>query len=112
MVPSDSSPTLQQTPQGFGDDYGQSSSNPTPQRSPRNVLLIVFIHGYSVAASLNENPLNTPGSFKGNDTTFGNFPSRLQHILSETIQDTLIESIVFPAYDVRFVWIVFRPSLF
>jgi len=80
MVPSDSTPTLQL---GFG-GRSLSSSQPTPQPSPPNVLLIVFIHG-----------------FKGDDTTFGNFPSRLQHILSETVQDTVIESIVFPAYDTK-----------
>ncbi|KAI0251326.1 hypothetical protein BJV78DRAFT_1212497 [Lactifluus subvellereus] len=80
MVPSGSSPTLQQGP----GDRGLSSSQPTPQQSSPNILLIVFIHG-----------------FKGDDTTFGNFPSRLQHILSETVQDTIIESIVFPAYQTK-----------
>ena len=45
----------------------------------------------------------TTSSFKGDDTTFGDFPSRLQHILSETAHGMVIESIVFPAYEVRLV---------
>jgi hypothetical protein len=39
-------------------------------------------------------------SFKGDDTTFKDFPSRLQNILSETFQGTVIESVVYPAYEV------------
>ena len=39
-------------------------------------------------------------SFKGTDTTFGSFPSRLTHVLSETIDNVRVESIVFPAYEV------------
>ncbi|KAH9049123.1 hypothetical protein EDB84DRAFT_1261390 [Lactarius hengduanensis] len=56
---------------------------PGSVQSKPHVLLIVFIHG-----------------FKGDDTTFGNFPSRLQHILSETLQGTVIETVVFPVYEV------------
>lgn len=49
-----------------------------------NLLLVVFVHG-----------------FKGTDETFGEFPQRLQHILAETTTDVTVESIVFPAYEVR-----------
>jgi hypothetical protein len=38
--------------------------------------------------------------FKGTDATFGNFPSRLKHVLSETLSDIDIECVVFPAYEV------------
>lgn len=49
----------------------------------KDVLLVVFIHG-----------------FKGTDESFVNFPERLQHVLSETIQHASVECIVFPAYEV------------
>lgn len=39
-------------------------------------------------------------SFKGTDLTFLNFPARLQHILSETLDNVKVECIVFPAYEV------------
>lgn len=45
------------------------------------------------------NPKNTH-SFKGDDSTFLDFPSRLAHNLQETIQHVTVESIVFPAYEV------------
>ena len=38
--------------------------------------------------------------FKGTDSTFENFPSRLQHILSESERDLPVECVVFPAYEV------------
>lgn len=44
-------------------------------------------------------------SFKGTDSTFGGFPERLQHVLSETIPNVTVECIVFPAYEVRESWI-------
>ncbi|KAF7352637.1 Catalytic protein [Mycena venus] len=50
----------------------------------RDVLIVVFIHG-----------------FKGTDTTFGEFPGRLQHILTETIPNASVECIVFPAYETK-----------
>lgn len=49
----------------------------------RDLLLIVFIHG-----------------FKGTDETFGGFPERLQHVLTETISHVSVECTVFPAYEV------------
>ncbi|KAI0050205.1 hypothetical protein FA95DRAFT_1555907 [Auriscalpium vulgare] len=62
-----------------------------PDESPENgsqsqaeILLIIFIHG-----------------FKGTDTTFANFPTRLQHLLSETIESVAVECIVFPAYETK-----------
>jgi hypothetical protein len=39
--------------------------------------------------------------FKGTDTTFAKFPERLRHIVAETIPNVVVESIVFPAYEVR-----------
>ncbi|KAF8897696.1 hypothetical protein BD779DRAFT_1432913 [Infundibulicybe gibba] len=50
------------------------------------ILLIIFIHG-----------------FKGTDETFGSFPSRLQHMLSESISQVSVECIVFPAYETEAV---------
>lgn len=49
-----------------------------------DLLIVVFVHG-----------------FKGTDETFGGFPERLQHILSETISEVAVECLVFPAYEVR-----------
>lgn len=62
------------------------------EQSKAQVLLIVFVHG-----------------FKGDDTTFRNFPSRLQHILSETLRGTVIDSVVFPVYETKGDLV--RPSL-
>lgn len=59
-------------------------------KSIKDVLLVIFIHG-----------------FKGTDETFANFPERLQHILAETIPNTVVECTVFPAYEVG----VNRPML-
>ncbi|KAH9912620.1 uncharacterized protein BXZ73DRAFT_56148, partial [Epithele typhae] len=65
-----------------------SSVQPPPEASPdaapSDLVLLVFIHG-----------------FKGDDSTFRDFPQRLQHIVSESLDHTLVESIVFPAYEVR-----------
>jgi hypothetical protein len=52
--------------------------------SHNEALIIVFIHG-----------------FKGTDETFLEFPKRLEHILSETVQNTIVKCIVFPAYEAR-----------
>ncbi|KIJ70117.1 hypothetical protein HYDPIDRAFT_121556 [Hydnomerulius pinastri MD-312] len=51
---------------------------------PKDLLLIVFIHG-----------------FKGTDSTFEKFPSRLQHILSESMNNVPVECLVFPAYETK-----------
>ncbi|KAM6496053.1 hypothetical protein JOM56_008759 [Amanita muscaria] len=56
----------------------------TTQPSPSDLLLIIFIHG-----------------FKGDDKTFGVFPQRVQHILSQSLPNTVIESIVFPVYETK-----------
>lgn len=53
------------------------------QADATDLLLVVFVHG-----------------FKGTDETFGAFPKRLQHILTETIAQVSVECIVFPAYEV------------
>ncbi|KIL70239.1 hypothetical protein M378DRAFT_175531 [Amanita muscaria Koide BX008] len=60
----------------------------TTQPSPSDLLLVIFIHG-----------------FKGDDKTFGVFPQRVQHILSQSLPNTVIESIVFPVYEVRYILI-------
>ncbi|KAG6336531.1 hypothetical protein ID866_2553 [Astraeus odoratus] len=51
---------------------------------PKDILLVIFIHG-----------------FKGTDSTFGSFPSRLEHILTETTSNVIVECIVFPAYETK-----------
>lgn len=45
--------------------------------------------------------LTHSSSFKGDESTFLDFPSRLAHNLQETIQNVKVESLVFPAYEVR-----------
>ncbi|KAG8218648.1 hypothetical protein J3R82DRAFT_4313 [Butyriboletus roseoflavus] len=57
---------------------------PDKEKNSTDALLIVFIHG-----------------FKGTESTFENFPSRLQHILSESEGDLPVECVVFPAYEVN-----------
>ena len=57
---------------------------PRTDAERKDLLLVIFIHG-----------------FKGTDTTFGDFPSRLEHILRETVDHTVVESIVFPAYETK-----------
>lgn len=64
-------------------DVHQLEGQPTTELPP-DLLLVVFIHG-----------------FKGDDTTFRSFPERLQHVLSETIKDIIVESVVFPAYETK-----------
>ncbi|KLO07920.1 hypothetical protein SCHPADRAFT_894280 [Schizopora paradoxa] len=51
---------------------------------PPDLILIVFIHG-----------------FKGTDSTFLEFPERLRHIVSETVANVIVESVVFPAYETK-----------
>ncbi|KIJ20310.1 hypothetical protein PAXINDRAFT_7558 [Paxillus involutus ATCC 200175] len=54
------------------------------QKHPKDLLLIVFIHG-----------------FKGTESTFETFPLRLQHILTESMNDVPVECVVFPAYETK-----------
>jgi hypothetical protein len=56
----------------------------TTEQVKPNFLLVIFIHG-----------------FKGDDQSFQAFPQRLQHILSESLSDTTIECITFPAWEAR-----------
>ncbi|EIW61435.1 uncharacterized protein TRAVEDRAFT_27033 [Trametes versicolor FP-101664 SS1] len=68
-------------------EVSSSAGNPAEAAvapTPTDLVLIVFIHG-----------------FKGTDTTFGQFPERLQHILAESLDNTTVESIVFPAYETK-----------
>jgi len=62
-----------------------NSIPPIPESVVRGteLLLAVFIHG-----------------FKGTDTSFEEFPQRLQHLLSESVQPMQVECVVFPAYEV------------
>ncbi|THH05087.1 hypothetical protein EW145_g5051 [Phellinidium pouzarii] len=53
---------------------------------PPDLVLIVFIHG-----------------FKGTESTFAGFPERLRHIVAETISNVVVESVIFPAYEVAAV---------
>jgi len=62
-----------------------NSIPPIPESVVRGteLLLVVFIHG-----------------FKGTDTSFEEFPQRLHHLLSESVQPMQVECVVFPAYEV------------
>ncbi|KAG8754565.1 hypothetical protein FRC14_004945 [Serendipita sp. 396] len=51
---------------------------------PPDLLLCVFVHG-----------------FKGNDSTFLDFPSRLEHNLRETVDNVTVESLLFPVYETK-----------
>ena len=46
--------------------------------------------------------------FKGTHTTFAKFPERLRHIVAETTPNVVVESIIFPAYEVRVVGLFFE----
>lgn len=49
-----------------------------------DLVLIIYLHG-----------------FKGDESTFLKFPERMNHVVSETLTDCVVESVVFPAYEVR-----------
>jgi len=49
----------------------------------QDLVLIIFVHG-----------------FKGTNSTFDEFPSRLEHILTESVPGIKVECIIFPAYEV------------
>ncbi|KAF5358946.1 hypothetical protein D9758_004748 [Tetrapyrgos nigripes] len=64
-------------------ESSDSTGNPLAVANvSHDLLIVVFIHG-----------------FKGDDETFGKFPQRLQHILTETIPSCNVECVVFPAYE-------------
>ncbi|KAG1752628.1 uncharacterized protein EDB91DRAFT_1243392 [Suillus paluster] len=65
---------------------GDNSANSLAvvKQLPPDLLLIIFIHG-----------------FKGTDTTFENFPARLEHVLKETIENLKVECILFPSYETK-----------
>ncbi|KAI5117869.1 hypothetical protein M0805_006571 [Coniferiporia weirii] len=58
---------------------GQKSN---PLLLPKDLLLIIFIHG-----------------FKGSESTFSDFPGMLQRIVANNNSDLDVESIVFPTYS-------------
>jgi hypothetical protein len=69
---------------------------------PPDLLIVVFIHGQAAQIGLkSEYSKLISLRFKGTDSTFGPFPERLRHVLSETLDNVVVESIVFPAYEVR-----------
>ncbi|KAI6003707.1 hypothetical protein EDD15DRAFT_2507260 [Pisolithus albus] len=55
---------------------GSNDDEPTVPRVPKDLLLV-----------------------QGTDSTFGSFPSRLEHILTETMDKVTVECTVFPAYE-------------
>ncbi|KAG5648915.1 hypothetical protein DXG03_000264 [Asterophora parasitica] len=63
---------------------GQPSAEKTAIEQTPEQLLVVFVHG-----------------FKGTDQTFGEFPERLQHILTDSITDIAVQCKVFPAYETK-----------
>ncbi len=74
-----------ESPSGSGQVDAPAFSNEKAVTQPASdLLLLVFIHG-----------------FKGDDETFLQFPQRMKHVLSDTIPDCAVESIVFPVYEVR-----------
>src|SRR5258706_5395326 len=66
---------------------------------PTDLLICVFVHGYAFYRMCGRRP-TVRGRFKGDNDTFVDFPSRLQHILSHTITHANVECVVSPAYDV------------
>ncbi|PBK72773.1 hypothetical protein ARMSODRAFT_953174 [Armillaria solidipes] len=72
-------------PSGSGQVDAPAFSNEKAVTLPASdLLLLVLIHG-----------------FKGDDETFLQFPQRMQHVLSDTIPDCTVESIVFPVYETK-----------
>lgn len=67
-----------------GQAVSLGSSSRAVTTTPGELLLIIFIHG-----------------FKGDDATFQEFPDRLQHLLTQTVQNLMVECIVFPAYETK-----------
>ncbi|KAI0311967.1 hypothetical protein OF83DRAFT_1177073 [Amylostereum chailletii] len=67
---------------------------------PPDILLFSFTGEPNVPVS-NLVFDHTGRSFKGTDTTFGSFPSRLEHVLSETIENVAVRCTVFPAYETK-----------
>ncbi|KAI6163078.1 hypothetical protein EDD17DRAFT_1776250 [Pisolithus thermaeus] len=63
-------------------NVGSNDDEPAVSRVLKDLLLVVFIHG-----------------FKGTDSTFASFPSRVEHILTETMDNAAVECTVFPAYE-------------
>ena len=77
------------------------SSDAPESALPSDLLLVIFIHGFvdGRQSTRFETQVATC-RFKGSDHTFAEFPQRLQHILSETILNAIVECVVFPAYEV------------
>ena len=68
-----------------GKEEEEDTREEQPQRPVQGVRLLVFIHG-----------------FKGSEkTTFGDFPSRLAHIVSQTLTSLQVQSLIYPTYDTR-----------
>ena len=54
--------------------------------------------------------VNSVVRFKGTDSIFGSFPKHLEHVLSESIDNAVIECIVFPEYEVSLSVILTSPD--
>jgi pimeloyl-ACP methyl ester carboxylesterase len=74
----------------------------------QGMLLLIFIHGYVGAISVMIYlPTDTKTCaafrrFKGSETTtFADFPSRLSHIVSQTLTTLEVRPIIYPTYDTR-----------
>jgi hypothetical protein len=83
-------------------DKPDPTTAPIPTKpTPADLLLVIFIHGYA-SHFLSGEPRSEKYfcRFKGTDFTFGSFPDRLQHVLSETIESMTTECILFPVYEV------------
>ncbi|KAI0751583.1 hypothetical protein C8Q80DRAFT_1158122 [Daedaleopsis nitida] len=68
-------------------NLAQTAPNPADapaQATAADLILLIFIHG-----------------FKGTDSTFGEFPQRLRHVLTETLPNTTVEDVIFPAYETK-----------
>lgn len=84
------------------DADSEDKSRSLVKKLPPDILLIVFIHGSVPFPCSSQHSVYSRRyiRFKGNDATFGPFPDRLRHVLAETIDNVIVETIVFPAYEV------------
>ena len=71
----------------------------------QDLLIVIFIHGYATPLfnrCIQCQMMKASLRFRGTDSTFGEFPERLKHVLSQTITDLIVECVVFPAYEVYY----------
>ncbi|KAF8351628.1 hypothetical protein F5887DRAFT_216349 [Amanita rubescens] len=63
---------------------GNAQVQPTTVQTKSNLLLVIFIHG-----------------LKGDNKSFKTFPQRIQDILSKSLPDTTVESVVSPTWETK-----------